>query len=374
MLHPGRQLEMNVAVLHPSLNSGGGSERVCLTIIEALKESGHSIALGTFEKTKWSEVAKFFGNVARPDKEIIKPRVLGRFAYGEMVNFFFLASKMPDNCDATIVSSTSPWCYGPHSEKLVMYMLPPLGYEKKLWKVYLRPYAFAQQKHLRNVRNKILLTNSSFSAKKIKEIYALKTDVLYPPVNIENFYSSKKEDLVVSVGRFDPLKRYEILIEAFRGIKKNANCIIIGTGVGDTFSKSKSYLFRLRELINKFGLTEKIKLFVNCPFDTLTRILSKAKLYVHCFYNEPFGISIVESMAAGCVPIVHRSGGAYEDVIDHDRYGFSFEDVNDLRSKINLLFGNDSLCREYSRKAIKRSKRFSRKTFKKKILGMVESN
>ena len=365
---------MNVAVLHPLLNGGGGSERVCLNIIEALKERGHSVILGTFEKTKWDEVAKLFGNVARSDKEIIKPRILGKFAYGEMVNFFLLASKMPKNCDVTIVSSTSPWCYGPHSKKLIIYMLPPLGYGKGLWKVYLGPYAFTQQKHLSKVRNKILLTNSSFSAKKIKDVYALNTDILYPPVNIENFYSSEKENLIVSVGRFDPLKRYEILIEAFKGIKKSANCFIIGSSMGDTLSKSESYLFRLRKLINKFGLTENIKLFVNCPFDILTGILSKAKLYVHCFYNEPFGISVVESMAAGCVPIVHRSGGAYEDVIDHDRYGFSFVDVNDLRNKLDLLLENDNLCREYSRKAIKRSKRFSRKNFKKIILGLVESN
>jgi len=54
---------------------------------------------------------------------------------------------------------------------------------------------------------------------------------------------------------------------------------------------------------------------------------------VHPIIYEHFGISVVEAMASGCVSIVHRSGGSYTDIADHDKYVFSFEDVEDLAEK-----------------------------------------
>jgi len=147
----------------------------------------------------------------------------------------------------------------------------------------------------------------------------------------------------------------------------------MGSSTGDMFSESQKYLTKLRKLIECLRLNEKVKVLANCPFDLLTRILSKAKVYVHCSYGEYFGISIVEAMSAGCVPIIHRSGGAYEDIIDYDKYGFSFENVNELSSKINFLLDND-YYEEYSKRAIMRSKYFDKENFKERIVSIVESN
>src|SRR5207244_11868431 len=52
--------------------------------------------------------------------------------------------------------------------------------------------------------------------------------------------------------------------------------------------------------------------FVLAPLRKVKDILGKAKVYVHSALNEHFGITIVEAMAAGCVPVVHISGGARE--------------------------------------------------------------
>jgi hypothetical protein len=58
-------------VLHHTLNSAGGGERVSLAIIEALKELGKGeVDLGTVEKTDWEKVKNIFGNVTLPDKEM----------------------------------------------------------------------------------------------------------------------------------------------------------------------------------------------------------------------------------------------------------------------------------------------------------------
>jgi len=364
---------MNVSVIHPSLNVIGGSEQVCLSILESLEEKGHNVSLGTFEKTDWEKIEKYFGKVCQPDQEIVCSRRFGLFAYGETLNFYFLASKMPDDSDVVLVSCTSPWFYPPQAKALIIYVLPFMKPERAIWQLYLKPYLFMQRRLLNRVKNKVLLTNSSFSAEIIENAYSICPQVLYPPVNTRMFCPSKKENLVVSTGRFVPEKRFEILVEAFRRIGKNVRCIIMGGISGNRAHQSRLYVARLRKMIEEFDLSDRVELLVNCPFDLLVEMLSRAKVYVHCFENEPFGISIVESMAAGCVPIVHRSGGAYHDITDHDKYGFSFETINELCRIVNFLMEKDNGFEEYSKKAIHRSMCFNKKSFEERITNLVES-
>lgn len=364
---------MRVAVLHPTLNGMGGSEQVCLNIIESLKERKHEVVLGTFEWTNWKKARGCFGKVVKPDKEIVRGRVLPRFSYGETLNLSSLASKMPKECDVYIVSCTSPWFYCPPAKKSIVYMLPPLGYQKGLSRLYLRSYAFVQKLLLNRVGHRILLTNSIFSAETIKRVYSFEPHVLYPPVDLRRFCPSEKEDLVVSVGRFDPLKRHEILIRAFKHVKNHAKCIIIGSSAGDILSSSQRYLLALKKLVRKLGISDKVTFLVNCPSDMLIETLSRAKIYADCFYGEPFGISIVEGMASGCVPIVHKSGGAYCDILRYGLYGFGFEDEKELAGSLNCLLTDKNLWKSYSEKAVVRSECFSKENFKRGFAEFVES-
>jgi alpha-1,2-mannosyltransferase len=357
---------MNVLVLHPSVNIGGGAERVCVSIIEGLKENGHNVTLATFDKPDWSTVEKYFGKVTQPDAEIVAKRFLGLSAYGEFLNFHRLFSIIKRKFDATIVSCTSPWFYCPPVEKVIIYMLPPMGYGTGLKHLYLEPYNFIQHRFLKKSKKKVILTNSIFSSEIIEDVYSLKPEILYPPVEIENFHSSPKENLIVSLGRFTPFKRFEVLINSMVDID-NARCIIMGNIHVKGGGGSHVYVDTLIRLIRKLRLEDRVDLFVNHPFDLISEILSKAKIYVHCAEGEHFGISVVEAMASGCVPVVHRSGGPYTDIIDKDRYGFSFERSSDLAHKLTLLLNNDELCNKYSQEAILRSKLFSSYSFKREF-------
>jgi glycogen synthase len=49
------------------------------------------------------------------------------------------------------------------------------------------------------------------------------------------------------------------------------------------------------------------------------KVLSSFTAYIHVRPHEPFGI--VMAMAAGAVPIVHRSGGSWINVVQMGRYG-----------------------------------------------------
>jgi len=359
---------MNVLVIHPSLNDCGGSERVCIRIIEALKEKGYNVTLGTFEKTNWEKVSKFFDNVKKPDVEFVRPKFFGASAYEELLNFYALSLRISNNYEAIVVSCASPWLFCPNSKKTIIYMnIAPVNHIKGFRRAYISPYVFLQKRAFKK-GNTVILTNSSFSSKIIKEVYSLRPMVVYPPVDVDKFQPTlKKENLVVSVGRFDPYKGYEKLIMAFSNVKFG-KCAILGN-IYDYVSLK--YFKKLKHLVNYLKLDDKVELIVNCSFAKLRHFLSKAKVYVHSALFEFFGISVVEAMASGCVPIVHKSGGPYTDIIARGTYGFAFENVRELADNINLLLEDETLFRDFSYKAIGRSKFFSKKSFKEKFLSLA---
>jgi alpha-1,2-mannosyltransferase len=367
---------MNISIIHPSLNPKGGAERLCLTMVEALKEKGYTVLLGTLEKTNWSEVEKSFNDVVKPDKEIVVPRKMPFLGtYGQILQVLH-TSKICKHSDVTIVSDYfSSWTlYGlAFVKNLVLYVHDPVVLPKKYWKgfwsFYYKPYSLLERLSLSKLKKVIVLANSEFSANTLKKVHGLNAKILYPPVDVENFFPSKKENLVVSVARFHPAKKFEMLIESFTNVR-DANCVIIGSTYG---KESKLYLLKLKKFINQLGLEKRVRLFVDCPFDLLQETLAKAKLYVHCMPSEFFGISIVEAMAAGCIPLVHRSGGPYIDIIDYDKYGFSFNDVPELSDKINVLLENDALRKEHVEKLRVRAKMFSKDVFKKNVTKIIDN-
>src|SRR5207244_4356244 len=54
------------------------------------------------------------------------------------------------------------------------------------------------------------------------------------------------------------------------------------------------------------------RVIVNPDKEMYQETLSRSKIYLHLMRGEHFGITVVESMSAGCVPVVHDSGGPKE--------------------------------------------------------------
>jgi glycosyltransferase involved in cell wall biosynthesis len=62
--------------------------------------------------------------------------------------------------------------------------------------------------------------------------------------------------------------------------------------------------------------------------ETYHKFLGEAKVYLHLMKGEHFGITIVEAMSAGCVPVVHDSGGPRE-IVDGE-IGFRWKSIEDV--------------------------------------------
>ena len=234
--------------------------------------------------------------------------------------------------------------------------------------LFLRPF---YKKDKLNRPLETILANSKFTKKAIKTNYPETIDknikVLYPPVKIPAQLpdlTKKDFSVVVSSGRFSPIKRQFEQIKIAESLP-NLKFKIIGFK-----KKNCSYFEKCNDYIIKNRITN-VELVPNAAFEKLNEIYSKAGFFLHSTRNEPFGISTVQAITKGCIPIVHNSGGQKEIVGSADlRYGSiidAVEKFKDIRKKdkielekINtLLFSN--------------LKTISEKYFQKKITTILEN-
>jgi alpha-1,2-mannosyltransferase len=104
-------------------------------------------------------------------------------------------------------------------------------------------------------------------------------------------------------------------------------------------------------------------------------LLSRAAVGLHTMWNEHFGISIVEMMAAGLVVVAHKSGGPLMDIVTscidpNSRLGYlaeSAEEYADCISKALDTYSTEAseLMRIRARQHIKK---FSDEEFAMKII------
>jgi glycosyltransferase involved in cell wall biosynthesis len=69
-----------------------------------------------------------------------------------------------------------------------------------------------------------------------------------------------------------------------------------------------------------------IYLHPNLDHGQMIKLLNSSKYFLHTLIDEPFGITAVEAIAAGCIPIVHNSGGQKEIcIVPELRYNALYE-------------------------------------------------
>ena len=156
---------------------------------------------------------------------------------------------------------------------------------------------------------------------------------------------------IVSVGRFDPkghAKRQDVIIDIFMSSKilmENSQLYLVGGC--DTVDYRVEYL---NDLKNKAHPS--IEFHVNASREKLEEIYGGAQAYIHaCGYGftrrdspeklEHFGITVVEAMSRGLIPVVYAEGGPAE-IVSEAEVGYIYQSKDEARAQLEAIIALSS--------------------------------
>jgi glycosyltransferase involved in cell wall biosynthesis len=225
-----------------------------------------------------------------------------------------------------------------------------------------------------------ITANSRFTRRWIWRRWGRRADLVYsvcdPAGPVE-----QKDPLILHVGRFmsevagGHHKRQDILLEAFRGLSSlhASGWRLAFAGHLDPGPEASVFLERLR--IAARGLP--VDFHVGSNLDALRDLYRRAAIYWHATgfgsserrfpeRQEHFGITTVEAMSAGAVPIVMDSGGQRETVA-HGVNGFRWSRLEDLAEWTLRVAQKPPLRRRLGMNALESAGRFSRPKFRARL-------
>ncbi len=274
------------------------------------------------------------------------------------------------------------WCGAPKS---ILHIQIPFTNHHAGW--------FARQKLASwKVRN----ANSEFTRQVVEQAWQIKIPfVHYPFVDTNRLPMpdlDKKKNQIIAVGRFfDPqhtdvhAKRQDVLLEAFlTGYekygwdKRKVNLLLVG-GI-EPEGIHADFVRKLKQRAKGYPVTFRHDI----SYDQLHRLYDESAVFWHAAgfgvdeEREPqrvehFGMSTIEAMAHGCVPVVVNKGGLKESVTAGIT-GYRFETIDDLQKITDTIWhGGAKLRHKIGRAARAKAEEFSLEKFCQIIDQMLEA-
>jgi glycosyltransferase involved in cell wall biosynthesis len=204
----------------------------------------------------------------------------------------------------------------------------------------------------------LLLANSIDVQARISRFYGVHSEVLYPPVEIEDFELNPnvndRENWFLYFGRIETYKGVEIAVRACITAEKKIK--IAGKGAD---------LERIKDIVRSLNGDSYVEFLGFVSEEEKKELYRKAKALVYPVKDEDFGIVPLEASASGCPVIAFNGGGVKETVIDN-KTGILFKEytVNSLRDALDRI---DHVGIS-SEDCAKQANKFKREVFESKLL------
>ena len=168
-----------------------------------------------------------------------------------------------------------------------------------------------------------------------------KTVIPNPLTKYPTIHSNPNSKIAISVGRYDPVKGFDMLIDAWAMVAKvhpDWKLKIVGPGDKTPY----------QEQVKQLGLEE----FITCmgASDRIYDEMAEASFYVLSSRSEGFGLVIVEAMAIGLPCVAFSCSPGPRSIVSHLQNGILVEKDNVLKlaDAICYMIENDKKREEYA--------------------------
>jgi len=226
-----------------------------------------------------------------------------------------------------------------------------------------------------------VVANSEFTRTWVDRYWGCDSEVVYPPVTMH--VPRAKEPTILSVGRFFPAhmghsKKQLELVRAFRALVDQGVRGWTLHLVGGCSDAGREYVDDVRRVAEGYP----VRIHVDVTGAQLEALYGAASIYWHASglgedarrhpgRLEHFGITTVEAMSAGAVPVVIGLAGQLETV-RHGVDGFHFQSLGGLVALTRQLIDDERARQRMSSSAITRARAFDLEAFEQRLRAVVD--
>lgn len=233
----------------------------------------------------------------------------------------------------------------------------------------------------------LAMVNSSWTQSHIEKLWRIPSRIkrVYPPCDTSGLQVLPLERLAttpifISVAQFRPEKAHPLQLEAFSLAIRRLDADMprpILQFVGSCRNKfDEARLQKLQDKAVELNVDGDVQFYKNVMYRDLVRLLGGAVAGMHSMVDEHFGISVVEYMAAGAVPIAHNSAGPKMDIVleeDGQQTGFLAQNVDEYAEAIlKVLRMPETERLKIAAAARKRAGRFSEQRFYEDLKAAIQ--
>lgn len=379
-------MKKKIAIIHPRLMPGGGSESCAMQAAEVLKKE-YDVVFLTMGKVDLEKLNEFYGtNIGSGDVKIISlpiPKLFEKkFDALRSYKLARLVRKLSKNFDV-MVSTYNLMDLGKKGIQFVadlsfddnlQRIFDPSPTKSNKWfykdtflrKCYLKLAEILPGGSKENFKKNITIANSEWTKNLLKKYLDISSEVIYPPVAGEfpQIAWAEKENGFVCLGRVSPEKQIEKIINIIREVRKNDGNIhlhIIGQ------ANEKGYAKMIKELCRE----NKQWCFWDGPMfgSQKNDFIAKHKFGISGRQNEPFGIAVAEMACSGAIVFAPNGGGQVEILVDKN---LTYKSIEDAVVKINKILYDKSFQEEARGRLSSQISKFSVENFRSRVRELVK--